>query len=203
MNKSLVGISAFFFAVASAITPNAKVTLKNVTLNPTRIEAYKVLEKMGTKISFITREDIYEPIGDIVVEYAPLKGVTVDSNIAWLIDELPALSIVMAIADGKSLVKNAEELRVKESDRIQVMADGLITLGIDATPTADGICIQGGVIGGGEVESHGDHRIAMAFSVASICAIDTITINDCTNVNTSFPGFVDLATSTGMKVKSL
>ena len=98
------------------------------------------------------------------------------------------------------MLRGAEELRVKESDRIQVMADGLITLGIDAVPTADGIVIQGGKIGGGVVESHGDHRIAMAFAVASLRASDSIRILNCANVATSFPNFAELANGVGMQL---
>ncbi|MEA3554092.1 MAG: 3-phosphoshikimate 1-carboxyvinyltransferase, partial [Campylobacterota bacterium] len=135
--------SAFFFAVAAAIVPNSKVTLKNVTLNPTRIEAYKILEQMGAKITYIKTNDVYEPIGDIVVEHSTLNGVTVEKNIAWLIDELPALSIAMSIANGKSVVKNAKELRVKESDRISVVVNNLKLCGISYTENEDGYEING------------------------------------------------------------
>ena len=197
--------SAAFFLVAGSISIGTELTLTHVGINPTRTGVIDILKLMGADITIINERDVGgEPVADLVVRSAKLKGINIPEDLVPLaIDEFPVLFIAAACAEGKTTLTGAEELRVKESDRIQVMADGLITLGIDATPTADGICIQGGVIGGGEVESHGDHRIAMAFSVASICAIDTITINDCTNVNTSFPGFVDLATSTGMKVKSL
>jgi 3-phosphoshikimate 1-carboxyvinyltransferase len=109
--------SAFFFAVAAAITPDSSAILEGVTLNPTRIEAFKVLERMGADITYTVTSEKYELIGDITVNYAPLKAVVVEENISWLIDELPVLSIAMACASGTSIVKNAEELRVKESDR--------------------------------------------------------------------------------------
>lgn len=135
--------SAFFFAVAAAIVPNSKVTLKNLTLNPTRIEAYKILKKMGAKVAYHQTENIYEPIGDIVVEHNTLQGVTVENNIAWLIDELPALSIAMAVADGKSIVKNAKELRVKESDRIASVVNNLKLCGVKYQEFEDGYEIEG------------------------------------------------------------
>ena len=183
--------SAFFFAVAAAITPHSKVTLKNVTLNPTRIEAYKILEKMGTKVSYIKTEDIYEPIGDIVVEYAPLQGVTVDSNIAWLIDELPALSIAMSIANGKSIVKNAKELRVKESDRISCVVENLKLCGVEYTEYEDGYEIAGNsTLTKTTINSDGDHRIAMSFAIAGLlCGMD---IEDTACIDTSFPNFMDI-----------
>jgi len=186
--------SAFFFAVAAAITPNSKVTLKNVTLNPTRIEAYKILEKMGTKVSYIKTEDVYEPIGDIVVEYNELNGVTVDSNIAWLIDELPALSIVMSIANGKSIVKNAKELRVKESDRITAVVTNLKKCGVSYTEFEDGYEIDGNAtLSKATINSHGDHRIAMSFSVAGLLC--GMTIEDTQCIETSFPNFSDILSS--------
>ncbi|RLA78366.1 MAG: 3-phosphoshikimate 1-carboxyvinyltransferase [Epsilonproteobacteria bacterium] len=180
--------SAFFFAVAAAITPSSKVTLKNVTLNPTRIEAYKVLEQMGTKITYIKTDDVYEPIGDIIVEHAQLNGVTVDKNIAWLIDELPALSIAMSIANGKSVVKNAQELRVKESDRITAVLDSLKLCGVGYIEYNDGYLIEGGAtLNTATINSQGDHRIAMSFAVAGLlCGME---IEDSQCIETSFPNF--------------
>ena len=186
--------SAFFFAVAAAITPNSKVTLKNVTLNPTRIEAYKILEKMGTKVSYIQTENVYEPIGNIIVEYNELNGVTVDSNIAWLIDELPALSIAMSIANGKSIVKNAKELRVKECDRISVVVENLKLCGVSYTEFEDGYEINGDdKLKSATINSHGDHRIAMSFAIAGLlCGMD---IEDTQCIETSFPNFVEILKS--------
>ncbi|MDR1555183.1 MAG: 3-phosphoshikimate 1-carboxyvinyltransferase, partial [Campylobacteraceae bacterium] len=130
--------SAFFFAVAAAITPNSKVLLQNVLLNKTRIEAYKILQKMGTYVEFIEKENKYESVGDIAVSFAPLKAVEVSENISWLIDELPALSIAFACAQGVSRVKNAKELRVKESDRISTVVKNLNLCGIEAVEKEDG-----------------------------------------------------------------
>ena len=116
------------------------------------------------------------------------------------IDEFPVLFVAAACATGRTVLIGAEELRVKESDRIQVMADGLVALGIDAQATADGIIIKGGELQGGAVDSHGDHRIAMAFAMAALRAGGSIDIHDCANVNTSFPGFVGLAAGAGLQV---
>ncbi|HXK56774.1 MAG TPA: 3-phosphoshikimate 1-carboxyvinyltransferase, partial [Gammaproteobacteria bacterium] len=117
------------------------------------------------------------------------------------IDEFPALFIAAACAEGETVLTGAEELRVKESDRIQVMADGLLALGVDARPTADGMIIRGGPIKGGRIRSHGDHRIAMAFAIAALRAANPIVIEDCDNVNTSFPGFVNLAAAAGLAIR--
>ncbi|KIM10331.1 MAG: 3-phosphoshikimate 1-carboxyvinyltransferase [Sulfuricurvum sp. PC08-66] len=182
--------SAFFFAVAAAITPNSRVVLEGLTLNPTRIEAYKVLERMGAKISYIERENAYEPIGDIIVEHAPLLGVTVRENISWLIDELPALAIAMSVASGKSRVENAHELRVKESDRITTVMTNLNRCGITTHEFEDGYEITGGTLHQATVESFGDHRIAMSFAVAGL--VCGMTIEDVACVDTSFPNFFTL-----------
>ena len=182
--------SAFFFAVAAAITPNASVVLEGVTLNPTRIEAFKALERMGAKISYEITENRYEPIGTIHVSYAPLKAITVEDNISWLIDELPALSIAFASAEGVSVVKNAEELRVKESDRIATVVNGLMACGIEVEEFEDGYSVKGGELNSAQVDSHGDHRIAMSFIIAGIrCGME---VSDIECINTSFPNFFEL-----------
>ena len=160
--------SAFFFAVAAAITKGSDITLEGVTLNPTRIEAFKALERMGADITYTLKDDKYEPIGDIRVKHAPLKAITVEDNISWLIDELPALSIAMACAKGESLIKNAEELRVKESDRISTVVEGLRSCGIEVDEYKDGYKVVGGELHSGVVDSDGDHRIAMSFIVAGL-----------------------------------
>lgn len=185
--------SAFFFAVAAAITPNAKVTLKNLTLNPTRIGAYEVLKRMGAKVEFIQTQNIYEPIGDIVVQNAPLHAVTVEENIAWLIDELPALSIAFACAQGTSVVKNAKELRVKESDRIDTVIKGLEACGIEYTEYEDGYTVTGGTLQKATINSHGDHRIAMSFAIGGLlCGME---IEDTQCIETSFPNFMQILES--------
>jgi 3-phosphoshikimate 1-carboxyvinyltransferase len=119
------------------------------------------------------------------------------------IDEFPVLFVAASCAEGKTVLCGAEELRVKESDRIQVMADGLHTLGIDAQPTPDGMVIHGGKMGGGTVWSHHDHRIAMSFAIAALRANDTITIEGCDTVATSFPGFVELSKTAGLNIQAV
>lgn len=182
--------SAFFFAVAAAITPNASVVLEGVTLNPTRIEAFRALQKMGANIRYELKEDKYEPIGDIHVAYAPLKGVVIEENISWLIDELPALAIAMATAQGESIVKNAQELRVKESDRIATVVERLRLCGIEVEEYNDGYKIVGSELKKASFESHGDHRIAMSFIIAGLrCGME---VSDIECINTSFPNFFEL-----------
>ena len=187
--------SGFFFAVAAAIMPNSKVTLKNMLLNPTRIEAYKVLQRMGTKVEFIEKENSYDSVGDIVIEYAPMRGVVVEDNIAWLIDELPALSIAFGCAKGKSLVKNAKELRVKESDRISSVVENLRKCSLHVDEFEDGYEVTGGEFREANVQSYGDHRVAMSFAIAGLKASITITDTKC--IQTSFPNFVELFSNLG------
>ena len=185
--------SGFFFAVAAAITPNSSVIIKNVTLNPTRIEAYKVLQRMGAEVNFVEKENIYEPIGDIEIKHKELNGVEVSENISWLIDELPALSIAMSVANGKSIVKNAKELRVKESDRIKSVVTNLEKCGVNYTEYEDGYEIVGGEIKAATIDSHGDHRIAMSFAIAgTLCDMQ---INDTACIETSFPNFKEILDS--------
>ena len=197
--------SATFFMVGATIAPDSDITLQHVGINPTRIGIINILRQMGADIS-LSNERITggEPVADIRVRYAPLHGIHIpEDQVPLAIDEFPAIFIAAACAQGETVLTGAEELRVKESDRIQVMADGLKALGIDARPTVDGMVIQGGVIGSGEVDSHGDHRIAMSFAVAALQAGGSIQINDCANVATSFPGFVELAQSVGLKIESM
>ena len=182
--------SAFFFAVAAAITPNADVLLEGVTFNPTRIEAFKALERMGTNITYELTDEKYEPIGNIRVQYAPLHAIVVENNISWLIDELPALSIAFACAEGKSLVKNAEELRVKESDRISTVVTGLRACDIEVDEFEDGYSVIGGELKSAKIDSDGDHRIAMSFIIAGLRCGMEVTDLDC--INTSFPNFFEL-----------
>ena len=182
--------SAFFFAVAAAITPNSSIVLEGVTLNPTRIEAFKALERMGADITYEITDNKYEPIGNISVKYAPLKAITVEDNISWLIDELPVLSIAMACAKGESIVKNAEELRVKESDRISTVVEGLRVSNIEVHEYKDGYRVVGGELKSATVDSDGDHRIAMSFIIAGLRSGMMVTDLEC--INTSFPNFFEL-----------
>ena len=195
--------SAAFFIVAASIAKDSELTLTHVGINPTRRGIIDILELMGADISLINEREVGgEPVADIVVKSAQLQGIEIPPHLVPLaIDEFPVIFVAASCARGVTVLTEAEELRVKESDRIQVMADGLITLGVQAEPTPDGMKILGGKIKGGAVHSHGDHRIAMAFAVASLVADGAITIHDCDNVNTSFPGFAELANSAGMKIK--
>jgi 3-phosphoshikimate 1-carboxyvinyltransferase len=182
--------SAFFFAVATAIVPNSKIVLKNMLLNPTRIEAFKVLQKMGTKIEFLEKSSKYESIGEIRVEYRPLKGIEVSENISWLIDEVPALAIAMSVAEGKSRIRNGEELRVKESDRIDAVVKNLKNCAVEVEEFSDGFEIVGGKIEPAEIDSFGDHRIAMSFAIAGLLV--GMRVEDIESVNTSFPNFFEI-----------
>ena len=157
---------------------------------------------MGADIELLNPSEAGgEPVADIRVRGARLKGVHIPEELVPLaIDEFPVIFVAAACADGETVVTGAGELRVKESDRIQVMADGLQALGVDATATPDGMVIRGGAIGGGSVHSRDDHRIAMAFSMAALRADGVVTIEDCENVNTSFPDFVGLAAEAGLSI---
>jgi 3-phosphoshikimate 1-carboxyvinyltransferase len=195
--------SAAFFMVAASITPDADLTLEHVGINPTRIGVINILRAMGGDITvFNEREVGGEPVADIRIRHAQLKGINIpEDQVPLAIDEFPVLFVAAACAEGQTVLTGAEELRVKESDRIQVMADGLQAMGIDAKPTEDGIVIQGGQITGATVESHHDHRIAMSFAVASLRATNPIRVTGCDNVATSFPNFVSLAAGLGMNIE--
>ncbi len=182
--------SAFFFAVAAAVVPGSRALIEGVTLNPTRIEAFKALERMGAEIRYAITDKRYEPIGTIEVQYRPLHAICIEENIAWLIDELPALSIAMATAEGESVVRNAGELRVKESDRISTVMTNLKKCGIMCEEFDDGYRITGGTMKQASVESFGDHRIAMSFIIAGVrCGME---VNDVACIQTSFPNFFEL-----------
>lgn len=195
--------SAAFFMVAASICPGSDLLLEHVGINPTRIGVINILKAMGADIELLNSKEVGgEPVADIRVRYAPLKGINIpEDQVPLAIDEFPVLFVAAACAEGKTVLTGAEELRVKESDRIQVMADGLKVLGVDIEPTEDGAVICGGqTMGGGEVVSHGDHRIAMAFAVAALRAESKITIRDCANVATSFPNFIALANQVGFNL---
>ncbi|MGQ7957247.1 bifunctional prephenate dehydrogenase/3-phosphoshikimate 1-carboxyvinyltransferase [Pseudomonas sp. SP16.1] len=194
--------SAAFFLVAASIAEGSELVLEHVGINPTRTGVIDILKLMGGDISLENQREVGgEPVADIRVRSAKLKGIDIPEDLVPLaIDEFPVLFVAAACAEGRTVLRGAEELRVKESDRIQVMADGLVALGVKAEPTPDGIVIEGGPIGGGEVWAHGDHRIAMSFSVASLRASAPIRIHDCANVATSFPNFLALAAEVGIQV---
>ncbi|MDO3721932.1 bifunctional prephenate dehydrogenase/3-phosphoshikimate 1-carboxyvinyltransferase [Marinobacter sp. chi1] len=195
--------SAAFFLVAASIAPESELVLRHVGINPTRTGVINILKLMGADIDIFNEREIGgEPVADIRVRSAELKGIDIpEDQVPLAIDEFPVLFIAAACAKGRTVLRGAEELRVKESDRIQVMADGLEAVGVKTTVTADGIVIDGGqTIAGGVVNSHGDHRIAMSFAVASLRAEGEIEVRDCANVATSFPGFVELAQNCGIQI---
>jgi 3-phosphoshikimate 1-carboxyvinyltransferase len=194
--------SAAFFLVGASIAAESRLTLEHVGMNPTRIGVINILRAMGANIS-ISNERIVggEPVADLTVESAELHGIDIPQDqVPLAIDEFPVLFIAAACARGTTRLTGAHELRVKESDRIAVMARGLKTLGVGHTETEDGIVIEGGRLGSGEVDSEGDHRIAMSFAIAGLRANGPIRIKDCLNVNTSFPNFVSLAGQCGLSV---
>ncbi|MFI9653992.1 3-phosphoshikimate 1-carboxyvinyltransferase [Guyparkeria sp. GHLCS8-2] len=190
--------SAAFFLVAASIVPDSEILLTHVGLNPTRTGVIDILQAMGADIRIENRREVGgEPVGDLRVKSAELHGIEIDEALVPLaIDEFPVIFVAAACARGRTVLTGAEELRVKESDRIAVMADGLAKLGIDATPTADGMIIEGRgeptPFGSATIYAQGDHRIAMAFAVAGLKARGEVTIHDCQFVETSFPGFAEL-----------
>lgn len=194
--------SATFFMVAALIAQQGSVLLKNVGINPTRIGALNILQQMGGNIVLVNQRIAGgEPVADIQVTASKLQGIDIEQNdVPLAIDEFPAIFIAAACAKGTTRLRGAKELRVKESDRIQAMADGLATLGIDCTVYDDGIDIIGGQLQGGSVETFNDHRIAMSFTIASVAAKAPILVKDCGHVATSFPNFVTLAQQLGLQL---
>lgn len=195
--------SAAFFLVGASIAPGSQVRLEHVGINPTRTGIIEILQLMGADIQLHNvREAGGEPVADLAVSHARLKGIDIPQHLIPLaIDEFPALFIAAACADGTTRLRGAEELRVKESDRLQAMADGLQTLGVALQLYPDGIDITGGQLRGGEIDSRGDHRIAMSFAMAALRSDAPIVIRDCANVATSFPGFAELAASAGLRLE--
>ncbi len=194
--------SSAFLLVGAAIAPGSDLLLENVGVNPSRDGILRILERMGARITLQNQRMVCgEPVADLRVRASKLRGIEVPR--AWVplaIDEFPALLIAAACAEGSTVVRGAEELRVKESDRIEAMAKGLTTLGAKVQTAPDGITVQGGTLRGGAVESFSDHRIAMAFSIAGLVAQDRIVVNDCANVATSFPGFVERMRALGLRL---
>jgi 3-phosphoshikimate 1-carboxyvinyltransferase len=195
--------SAAFFIVAGCLAASAGLTLRGVGINPTRTGLLDMLRLMGADIRVEPHTgEGAEPIADIHVRASALRAIRVPEALVPLaIDEFPAFFIAAAAARGETVVTGAAELRVKESDRLAVMAEGLKTVGVECELLGDGLRIQGGAIRGGRVDSHGDHRIAMAFAIASVIAQQTIEIDDVANVATSFPGFPALARSVGLALQ--
>lgn len=195
--------SAAFYLVGAAISPGSELLIRNVGINPTRTGVIEILRLMGAEIELLDpREFGDEPVADLRVRGADLQGIDVPPEfVASAIDEFPAIFVAAACAQGQTRVTGAEELRVKESDRISSMVDGLRLLGVDCEATEDGAVIQGGPISGGRIDSQGDHRVAMSFAMAALRASGPIRIDDCANVDTSFPGFVALAAQSGLQIQ--
>lgn len=194
--------SAAFFIVGATISKDTELTLKHVGVNPTRTGIIDILKLMGADITLSNNHLVGgEPVADILVKSAQLKGIDIPEHLVPLaIDEFPVLFVAASTAKGTTRLTGAKELRVKESDRIAVMETGLKAIGVDATATEDGMVINQSTITGGTVASHSDHRISMSFTMASLIAQNDIIINDCANVDTSFPGFVDLANKAGLNM---
>ena len=195
--------SAAFFLVAAAVAGQAPLTIRNVGVNPTRTGLLDILRLMGARIDVINERSAGdEPVADLVAHPSRLRGIDVPESLVPLaIDEFPVLFVAAALAEGETRVTGAGELRVKESDRIGVMAEGLAALGADVSPTEDGMRVRGGRLRGGTVDSHGDHRIAMSFAVAASRADGPVRILDVANVATSFPGFPAIARAAGLDLE--
>jgi 3-phosphoshikimate 1-carboxyvinyltransferase len=195
--------SAAFFLAAATLVPGSEMQLRRVGINPRRTGLLPVLRAMGADILAAgLREQGGEQVADLRVRHAPLRGIEVPvEHVADMIDEFPALCVAAACAQGTTTIRGAAELRVKESDRIATMATGLRALGIDVRELPDGAVIHGGRLRGGTVDSHGDHRIAMAFAVAAQLADGEVRIGDVANVATSFPDFDVLARQAGFGLR--
>jgi 3-phosphoshikimate 1-carboxyvinyltransferase len=194
--------SAAFFMVGASIAEGSDLVLEHVGINPTRDGVIRILKAMGADIESSNERDVGgEPVADLRIRSAPLRGIDIPvEEVPLAIDELPAILIAAACAEGVTVLRGAEELRVKESDRIASMAEGLTQLGISNTVHADGITVIGGDIGGGVIATHHDHRIAMSFAMAALRASDRIKVSDCAHVATSFPGFAELVARVGLQL---
>ena len=198
--------SAAFFILAALITPKSHLRIRGVGINETRIGFLHALRHMGGKIDIQNIQNGPEPIADLLIESSKLKGITLNTKlVANMIDEMPAFFIAASLAEGTTIVKDAEELRAKESDRLEAMANALGSLGVKFKLNQDGIVIHGlgdkGQFKASEINSLGDHRIAMASSIASLRADGEVRIVDCDNVRTSFPDFIEVCGDIGIKIK--
>jgi len=196
--------SAAFFLVAASIAPDSDLILTHVGVNPTRMGVINILQLMGANITLHNHSEVGgEPVADIRVRSASLRGIEIPlDQVPLAIDEFPVLFVAAACATGRTVLRGADELRVKESDRIAAMAEGLSTLGIINEVLEDGIAIDGGILGGGVIKTYHDHRIAMSFAIAGLRAKGEITVLDCDHVATSFPGFDALARGLGLNIQA-
>lgn len=196
--------SAAFFLVLAALSSGCRIELRNVGVNPTRDGVLRLLRRMGANIEVRNLRETAagEPVADLVAGYAPLRGIVIGpEDVALAIDEIPVLLIAAAQAQGRTVLRGAGELRVKESDRLAVMARNLRALGISVEEYEDGLAVEGGRLRGGEVDAAGDHRIAMAFAVAATVADAPVTIMNSDNIRTSYPGFAADARQLGVDVR--
>ena len=209
-NYTVVGdiSSAAFLIVAALISNSPGLEITNVGMNPSRIGVLRALEKMGANIEIKNqRLESGEPCADLEVKQSELKGVELSGEIIPnIIDEIPIISIAAAFANGKTIIRDASELRVKESDRLKAVSDGFETLGVKHQNFEDGMTIMGNqnTLQPEEpifIESHGDHRIAMSFLIAGLRCSQSITVKDCKNIFTSFPNFIELISSIGYKLE--
>jgi 3-phosphoshikimate 1-carboxyvinyltransferase len=196
--------SAAFFMVGASIAEGSDITLENVGVNPTRDGVIRILQLMGADITLLNQRNVSgEPVADVRVRASQLRGIEIPLDLVPnAIDEFPAIMIAAACATGKTILRGAAELRVKESDRIAAIAEGLKAIGISVETREDGMEVTGGKISGGTVNSHTDHRIAMAFSMAALCSDQPVKVLDCANVNTSFPGYIELVQTAGLQIKT-
>ena len=194
--------SAAYFIVAAVITPNSNIILDNVGVNPTRSAMIKILKLMGANIELKNERVVSgEPVATICAKTSELFGIDIPKEfVPVAIDELPIILIAAACAKGKTRLTGAQELRIKESDRIQSMSDGFLNLNIKIEQFDDGMIVEGGEFSGGIINSNDDHRIAMAFAIAGIISKESIVINNCKNVATSFPNFISTAKEVGMNI---
>lgn len=192
--------SAAFFIVGACIAEGSNIVIENVGVNPTRDAVIHLLKKMGADITLEKKKTVSgEPVADIHVKSSALHGINIpESLVPGAIDEFPAMMMAAACADGETKLTGAKELRIKESDRIKAIIEGLRILGITVDEQPDGMTVTGGKLSGGKIRSFSDHRIAMAFSIVGLNASESITVKDCSNVETSFPGFADIAQSVGL-----
>jgi 3-phosphoshikimate 1-carboxyvinyltransferase len=194
--------AAAFLIVAALITPASEITLRGVGLNPTRTGLLETLLEMGADIAVMPGEDQGgEPYGDVCVRASALHGVTVGGErVVRMIDEFPIFAVAAACAEGMTIVRDAEELRHKESDRITALGGELRRLGVNFAETADGFTIQGGPVQGGEVDAHGDHRLALSLAVAGLAAQAPVQVRGAHIMAESFPGFADMLRALGGRV---
>tara|TARA_B100000212_G_scaffold217016_1_gene164270 strand:+ start:25 stop:822 length:798 start_codon:yes stop_codon:yes gene_type:complete len=198
--------SASFFILAALICPNSELLIKNVGINKTRIGLLHALKHMGANIQLLNKTENIEPSADILVKSSNLKGIILNTDlVANMIDEMPVFFIAAALSDGITIIKDAKELRTKESDRLQAMADALSSFGIAYDLEEDGMKIYGqgpkGVLNSTSISSYGDHRIAMATAIASLRSDSKVRILDCLNVNTSYPNFIDTCKEIGIEIE--